>query len=102
VPSSSLELFPDISVSRDLDRGVAFFKDSRTSSNSLELASRARIWRFEEQATLMEDPTQNITFHKHYIIAKLENIMCKNWKKILIWSNDGPLRNKRSRNIDYL
>jgi hypothetical protein len=79
MPSSSYELFPNISVSQDLDRGMAFFNSSRTSSNSLESALRARIWRFEEQAALMEDPTQNITFHKHYIIAKLENVMCKNW-----------------------
>jgi hypothetical protein len=57
VSSSSSKAFSDMSISRDLDRGVAFLKGSRTSSNSLELALRAKIWRFEERAALMEDPT---------------------------------------------
>jgi hypothetical protein len=67
-----------MSISRDLDRGVVFFKGSRTSSNSLELALRARIWKFEEQVALMEDPTHNNTLHEYHIIANLENIVCKN------------------------
>jgi hypothetical protein len=67
-----------MSVSRDLDTRVAFFKDSRTSSNKLESASSARIWRFEERAALMEDPTKNNAIHEDQIIAKLENVMEKN------------------------
>jgi hypothetical protein len=67
-----------MSISRVLDRGVVFFKGSRTSSNSLELALRARIWQFEERATLMEDPIQNNTLHGYHIIANLENIVYKN------------------------
>ena len=63
VSSSSSKLFPYMLVSQELDTGMAFFKGSRTSSNSLELASSARIWWFEEQAALMEDPTKDNTIH---------------------------------------
>jgi hypothetical protein len=44
VSSSSLVAFLDMSISRDLDKGIVFFKGSRTSSNSLDLALRARMW----------------------------------------------------------
>jgi hypothetical protein len=46
-----------MSISGDLDSGLVFFKGFKTSSNSLELASEAKIWQFEERRALIEDPT---------------------------------------------
>ena len=73
VSSSSLKAFSNMSISSYLDKGVAFFKGSRTSLNSLELALRARIWCFEERAALMEDPIQINTLYEYQTIATLKN-----------------------------
>jgi hypothetical protein len=76
--SSSSISFSDMSISKDLDRGVVFFKGSRTSLNNLESGLRARKWQFEERVALMEDPTWNNTLYEYHIIATLKNIVCKN------------------------